>query len=180
VLLNPKGLFSRSESFSTFKTMTAESIIKQYGLKPHPEGGYYLEIFRSDIQVASSNNKSRSACTSIFYLLNDQEKSHFHRLSADELWFYHFGEAIEIIQVTESGYAERIMLGSRFDHGEQLQATIKANTWFAARVKDGRGFGLVSCVVAPGFEFIDFELGKRDELTSTYPKISDLIKTFTI
>lgn len=160
--------------------MTAATIIEQLKLVKHPEGGFYRETYRSEQIITLDNGKQRSTGTVIYYLLNDTDKSHFHRISADELWLFHQGAALELLMITEDGGLEIKTLGNRTDLQESPQIMIKAHTWFAARVKNESGYALVSCMVTPGFDFEDFELGNKDELFRLYPGIKTEIEQFCL
>lgn len=151
--------------------MTAEAIITKLNLIKHPEGGFYKETYRCEQPVVLNNKKERSTGTAIYYLLKDIEKSHFHKIGSDELWLFHQGEPLEIFMITDDGQLETKTLGNRFELGEEPQFVIKANIWFAAKVKSEKGFSLVSCIVTPGFDFSDFELANKNELLKTYPHL---------
>ncbi|MCC2546237.1 cupin domain-containing protein [Hymenobacter sp. BT175] len=157
--------------------MTASDIIRQLDLLPHPEGGYYRETYRSESQL-DTDGGIRSVSTAIYYLLENEDKSHFHRIKSDELWFFHQGQALDIV-VLDSPEPRVITLGSDFANGEVPQAVIPANAWFGARLRHGAGFTLVSCTVAPGFDFLDFELAGRTALTDKFPHLSGLVEQFT-
>jgi predicted cupin superfamily sugar epimerase len=94
------------------------------------------------------------------------------------LWFFHQGEPLEIVFIKE-GVLNTIILGNSFENGQVPQATIPANTWFASRVKDQKGYALVSCTVAPGFDFADFELATREKLSQEFPHLKEIIQKFT-
>ena len=158
--------------------MTSEQLIKKLNLQPHPEGGWYRETYRSSGNIQIDGNKSRNISTAIYFLLEGKDRSCFHRIRSDELWFFHQGETIEIFSIRE-GKLHTQVLGSNHEQGESLQAIIPANNWFAARIKSGSGFALVSCTVSPGFDFADFELAKRSELTRQYPDLREIIETFS-
>lgn len=111
-------------------------------------------------------------------MLEDKNKSHFHRIQSDELWFFHQGEALEIL-ILQNKMLKTITVGNRVENGEIPQVTIAANTWFAVKIKSESGFSLVSCTVAPGFDFLDFELAKRDELVKQFPDQANIINEFT-
>jgi len=81
--------------------------------------------------------------------------------------------------IDEAGEYSEILLGSDPDAGEVLQAVVKAGCWFASRVKDGRSFALVGCTVAPGFDFEDFEMAKREDLVREYPQHRGVIERLT-
>jgi predicted cupin superfamily sugar epimerase len=79
----------------------------------------------------------------------------------------------------QDGQLTILTLGHAVESGERPQAVVPAHTWFGARVKGGVGFSLVSCTVAPGFDFADFELADRDRLTQEFPNQTALIEQFT-
>jgi predicted cupin superfamily sugar epimerase len=157
--------------------MEPKEIIEKLQLLPHPEGGFYKETYRSAADISIDGNV-RQMCTSIYFMLEDDNKSHFHRIKSDELWFFHLGEPLEIVTLN-NGMVETILLGSAIEKGELLQAVIPAGIWFGSRIKSQKGFVLVSCTVAPGFDFADFELAKREDLLREYPHCEELVKELT-
>lgn len=158
--------------------MSTNPLIANLQLIPHPEGGFYRETYRSDEVIVTKEGNSRHVSTAIYYLLENEDKSHFHRIKSDELWFFHQGQPLEIVFI-EKGRAVSIILGNDLENGEIPQARVPANIWFGSRVKDARGYSLVSCTVAPGFDFADFEMAKREELLQQYPDLKDIIEEFT-
>jgi len=114
-------------------------MIALLGLEPHPEGGHYRQTFRAPDQP-------RGASTAIYFLLKAGERSHWHKVDADELWFWHAGAPLEL----RIGDAV-VTLGP-----DDPQALVPAGAWQAAEAK--AGWTLVSCVVVPGFEFSGFTL----------------------
>jgi predicted cupin superfamily sugar epimerase len=158
--------------------MMSEKIIKNLKLLPHPEGGYYKEMYRAEQKINLDNGKSRNVSTAIFYLLENEDKSRFHRIASDELWFFHQGNPLEILSI-QNGNLIKTVLGNNFEDGEVLQAVIPAHTWFASRVKNSKGYALVSCTVAPGFDFADFELADRDKLINEFPDLITYINALT-
>ena len=158
--------------------MNYKNIIEELQLQPHPEGGFYAETYRSSAFALNQNGEKRNLSTAIYFLLHDTNKSNFHRIQSDELWFFHQGEPIEIVTI-QDGKARSIILGNAIEKGELPQATIPANTWFGSKLKDGKGYALVSCTVAPGFDFLDFELAEREKLANEFPNLKALIEEFT-
>ncbi|HEX5025965.1 MAG TPA: cupin domain-containing protein [Agriterribacter sp.] len=157
---------------------SAKNLVQKLQLRSHPEGGYFAETYRSSEIMLTHEGKSRNISTAIYFLLEDENKSHFHRIQSDELWFFHQGEPLEIVTL-QNGTASSIILGNNIENGEIPQAIIPANIWFAARVKNGMGYSLVSCTVAPGFDFLDFELAKREDLLQQFPHLKNEIEMFT-
>jgi len=158
--------------------MNHKDIIEELQLQPHPEGGFYAETYRSSAFTLNQNGEKRNVSTAIYFLLHDAEKSNFHRIQSDELWFFHQGDPIEIVTI-QDGKARSIILGNSIEKGELPQATIPANTWFGSKLKDGKGYALVSCTVAPGFDFLDFELAEREKMVNEFPNLRALIEEFT-
>jgi predicted cupin superfamily sugar epimerase len=158
--------------------MNGKEIVERLGLQVHPEGGFYKETYRSNQTIETDKNVYRNISTAIYFLLENENKSLFHRIKSDELWFFHQGEALEIVFIKE-GVLNTIILGNNLENGEMVQATIPANTWFASRVKNLNGYSLVSCTVAPGFDFADFELAKREDLINEFPNLKETIEKFT-
>ena len=158
--------------------MNGKEIIQKLELQPHPEGGFYKETYRSNELIETKQNKTRNISTAIYFLFEGDNKSLFHRIQSDELWFFHQGESLEII-VIEDNQFNKIILGNDIEKGETPQARIPANTWFASKIKNSSGYSLVSCTVAPGFDFSDFELAKRENLIQKYPHLQETIEIFT-
>jgi uncharacterized protein len=157
--------------------MNSKDLIQQLHLQPHPEGGFYKETYRSREMMSLPDGKIRHVSTAIYYLLENENKSMLHRLQSDELWFFHHGQPLEIVFI-QDGQLNRIILGNAFEKGEIPQTRISANTWLAAKIKDGSGYSLVSCTVAPGFDFADFQLAKKDELIQQFPHLKETIEEF--
>lgn len=158
--------------------MNSKDLIQTLQLQPHPEGGYFKETYRAEKTVALEAEKVRSVSTAIYYLLEDQDFSAFHRIQSDELWFFHQGEPLEIVSIQEGKLVSEI-LGNNVTKGEKPQVIIPAKVWFAARIQSSSGYALVSCTVAPGFDFADFELAERNALTTQFPHLKETIAAFT-
>ena len=154
---------------------TAPYWIDHLNLQPHPEGGYYKEVFRSVNEVVRPGSAAaKQACTSIYYLLEGEDFSGFHRLASDELWYFHKGAPLHIHVIDNEGIHTIIELGD--GPTGSLQVVIPPNTWFAAELPSRIGFSLVSCAVAPGFDFAEFEMAKQADLTAQYPQHRELLK----
>lgn len=126
---------------------TASDLIERLALAPHPEGGHYRETVR-----VADGPDGRSRMTAILFLLQAGERSHWHRVDADELWLWQAGAPLAL---AIEGQA-RVTLGGDVARGQQLQALVPAGRWQSAEAD--AGWTLVSCVVAPGFAFDGFEL----------------------
>jgi predicted cupin superfamily sugar epimerase len=163
---------------------TAQYWINKLNLIAHPEGGYYCETYRSQLSIAKEAlppefTGSRFVSTAIYFLLEGENFSAFHRLRSDELWHFYAGGTIAVHVIDPNGSYSEIQLGSDPDAGEVFQAVVKAGSWFASQVRDTQSFALAGCTVAPGFDFADFELGKCLELVKLYPQHRELIEQLT-
>ena len=152
-----------------------ENLIEQMQLQPHPEGGYYRSTLRADDTLTLERGE-RPLYTSIYFLLRSQDISHFHRLQSDEIWYYHGGSALTIHMIHSDGTYEAQKLGLNVDVGERPQIIVKKNTIFGSSVDEENTFGLVGCMVAPGFDFVDFELFTQQQLLAQYPQHEAVIK----
>lgn len=166
---------------------TAAYWIEQLHLTPLPEeGGMYRENFRSAdvLQPAGLPARytgPRSAMTDIFYLLAGDMFSAFHRLASDELWHFHTGDTLLVHVIEPAGTYTCHRMGFQIDAGETLRVTMPAGCWFAAELAERKPdrFALVSCVVAPGFEFADFELGSRAALCAQFSAHREAVTRLT-
>ena len=120
-------------------------------------------------------DKERYYYTSIYFLLDASSPSHFHRLKHDELWYYHAGDPITIYTFYSNGSSNQVVLGPHLEKGEQLQHRISAGVIFGSAV-NAAGFSLVSCAVAPGFDYHDFEIFDQPTLLAKYPQNQDVIE----
>ena len=161
----------------------AQYWIEQLALLPHPEGGYYKETYRSQEEIDSESlptrfNGVRNFSTAIYFLLPSEDRSLFHRIKSDELWHFHKGSSLSIYVLSDNNI-KIYVLGDNPARGESLQVVIPANTWFGAQVNEPRSYTLAGCTVAPGFDFNDFELAKRDELLREYPAFKEVVIQLT-
>lgn len=132
-------------------TPEAAAIIAALGLKPHPEGGHYVETFRD-----ADPGGGRARSTAIYFLLAAGERSHWHRVDAAEAWHYYAGAGLTLRLSADGLTIREHRLGADLAGGERPQCVVPAGVWQAA---ESRGaWTLVGCTVAPGFEFAGFEL----------------------
>lgn len=127
----------------------ARALIDRLQLAPHPEGGWYRETFR-----APAPPGTRATATAILFLLDQGQRSHWHRVDAEELWLWHAGAPIDLS--IHDGVARTIVLGGDVLAGEQPQTIVPTGAWQAAHAANG--WALVSCIVTPAFDFAGFEL----------------------
>lgn len=155
--------------------MNAKQYIDHLKLKPHPEGGFYVQTYRSSEYVPASAlperfNADRPFSTAIFYLLEQGDFSSFHRIKSDECWHFYAGNTLYIHTINNDGNYNRIKLGNLIQQGEILQYVVPAGAWFAAEPAPETSFALTGCTVAPGFDFNDFEMGDKATLLSLFPQ----------
>lgn len=131
----------------------AAHLIKRLGLKPHPEGGWYRETWRSAAEMPDG----RAVGTSILFLLEAGQRSHWHRVDAEEMWIFQAGSPL-LLLTSDEGVTLETHLGA--DIGEAPQHVVRKGEWQSAVAEDG--WTLVACVVVPGFRFEGFELAPPD------------------
>lgn len=164
---------------------TAEEIIEFFRMKPLPhEGGYYVETYRAAEKIAKAHlpqrySGQRSIAGAILYLLTPDTLSRLHRLKSDEIFHFYLGDCVTMLQLRDDGSSEVLELGPNILEGQHVQATVTHGTWQGCLLKDGGDFALMGTTVSPGFEFDDFELGRRDELLAQYPDQKQLIIQLT-
>jgi predicted cupin superfamily sugar epimerase len=130
-------------------SIRAADLVSKLALQPHPEGGWYREIYRSPTRVETARG-SRSALTTIYYLLEQSQLSRWHVVQADELWHFYAGSPLELLAYTPSNRKfERSVLDPT------SVSVISTGVWQAARTLGE--YSLVGCTVGPGFEFADFQ-----------------------
>jgi predicted cupin superfamily sugar epimerase len=154
---------------------TAQRLIDALGLEAHPEGGYFRETYRSPHQLGQQD---RQLMTSIYFLLTDTNVSRFHRITSDECWYFHTGTPIIVHILDERGHTEFI-LGNDIGGGQLPYYLVKGGTIFGSSVLGDKGYALVSCAVAPGFDFRDFELFGADTLLAEFPDCGEIIRKLT-
>ncbi|MEL7129183.1 MAG: cupin domain-containing protein [Pseudomonadota bacterium] len=136
--------------------LAATEIIRLLKMAPHPEGGHFVETFR-----AAPGVSARASSTAIYYLLQADEVSHWHRVDADEVWLWHAGGPLALTLSKPSGQgASTHALGPDLRAGQRPQCIVEANHWQTAETLGA--WTLVSCVVAPGFDMAGFELAPPD------------------
>src|ERR1700730_18279737 len=131
--------------------LAAADVIRLLGLMPHPEGGHFRETVRDQ-----RSDGGRAASTAIYFLLAEGEVSRWHRVDAVEVWHWHAGAPLELAIAAPTDAPSRIRLGNDLGTGERPQAVVPAGHWQSA--KSLGAWTLVGCTVAPGFDFVGFDL----------------------
>jgi uncharacterized protein len=192
------------------ESVDAKYWIEKLGLQVHPEGGYFRQTYKSELRIvpeasggarASAKGAtktgqpqppgSRAASTGIYFLLEAEKVSAFHRLRSDEMWHFYAGSPLVVHVLDPAGEYSSIALGADAEAGQVFQAVVRAGCWFGAELAQNphrsrnRGevkhlsYALVGCTVAPGFEFEDFEMARRKELEANYPGQKGIIRKLT-
>lgn len=161
-----------------------EDLVAQLQLQPHPEGGYYKEVYRSagtipQAALGAEFTGDRNYCTGIYFLLTGSNFSAFHRIKSDELWHFYDGDSCHVYVIHLNGELEVIRLGTDIANGEVYQAVVPAGAWFASECSNPNGYSLTGCTVSPGFDFADFEMAERQTLINEYLKHEDVISKLT-
>ncbi len=159
-------------------------IIEKFELKQHPEGGFFRESYRSDIEISFENlppgySGKRNLSTCIYFLLTSDTFSAFHRIKQDEIWHFYTGSSIHLHTLSDDGTHKEHIIGNDISAGEIPQLIVAGGDWFGARVEDDDTYALVGCTVSPGFDFDDFELTPRNELIGKFPQHTDIIRELT-
>jgi predicted cupin superfamily sugar epimerase len=157
--------------------------IEKLNLRQHPEGGFFIETYKSEKYVnLPEYDGPRHACTAIYYLLIGDQFSSFHRIKSDEMWHFYAGSSLSLHVIEGDGddniRLNEIRLGSNIDNKETFQAVIKSGSWFAASVADHNSYGWVGCTISPGFDYRDWELGELQTLKRLYPQYKSIIEKY--
>ena len=153
--------------------------IENLKLQAHPEGGYFKETYRAEDTVLNKYGKNRSASTGIYFLITSANFSAFHKIESDEMWHFYGGSPLVVYVLMPDGELNILQIGNDLEKGQTPQAIVPAGCWFASRVEVFNSYSFVGCTVAPGFDFQDFVLANRQELTAEYPKHKEIIQELT-
>ena len=161
-------------------TSRAAELIALLGLDPHPEGGYYREVFRSASQVTTADARgARAALTTIYFLLPAGTQSRWHQVDSDEVWHFYGGDPLELLELDVRCTAlSRHRLGPVGDGDASPVCIIPAGAWQAARPLGA--YTLVGCTVGPGFEFADFRMladnpARAAAVRDAWPEVASLV-----
>jgi predicted cupin superfamily sugar epimerase len=138
-----------------YEQLTARDVVETLELQPHPEGGWYRETWRAEAKAGE-----RAAGTAIYYLLDAESFSHWHRVDADEIWHYYAGAPLCLTLSPNGHDAETRMLGPGLPSAQRPQVLVPAGWWQTAASMGA--WTLVGCTVSPGFEFDGFEMAPPD------------------
>jgi predicted cupin superfamily sugar epimerase len=164
---------------------SADELIRRLNLQPHPkEGGFFRETYRArEVWPAEALPPcyvgDRHASTAIYYLLTPGTCSALHRLQSDEVFHFYLGSPVRMLQLWPDGTGRTVILGPDILAGQRVQVVVPAGVWQGSLLAPGGEFALLGCTVAPGFEYVDYEAGKREELAAQYPAFAELITRLT-
>jgi predicted cupin superfamily sugar epimerase len=151
--------------------VTAEEVIELLNLQAHPmEGGYFRETYRT-----AEKHGNRSLSTAIYYLLSPKSISAMHRLPGDEVFHFYLGDPVNMLQLWPDGTTKIVTLGTDLRAGQLPQAVVPGGVWQGSLLADGGNFALLGTTMAPGFDYADYETGKREELMARYPEAAGMI-----
>ncbi len=154
------------------------AVIRDLSLVPHPEGGYYRETWASAARVSTPRGE-RAAFTVIHFLLPGGAVSAFHRVQSDELWHHAGGDPIDLHILEPSGGYAIHRVGPLGPPGTLSHQVVPAGAWQAARPL-GSGHALLTCIVAPGFHFGDFEMADAEVLVRLRPDLADTLRALCL
>ena len=152
--------------------MEVKRLVRELGLAPHPEGGWFRETWRSEFLMETSLGP-RPVGTSMIYLLAEDTVGRLHRLAWDEVWHWHAGSPLEVHLLNADGVATRVL------DGDHPQTVVPAGTWFGETVAGRDGWALAGCTMAPGFDPADCELGTRAALLAEFSHAAPLVRRLT-
>ena len=166
--------------------MTASEVKKILGLQPHPqEGGWYVRTYEASERIAAEAfadgryGGARRTGTAIYYLLEPETFSEMHRLKSDEVFHFYAGDAVEQLQLLPGGVGRRVLIGNDLLSEARPQVVVEGGVWQGSRLVEGGSWALLGCSVSPGFEFEDYDEGRRADLCAGWPEWSEMIGTLT-
>ncbi len=158
--------------------------VEKLQMQSHPEGGYFVETYRSAEKMDKNFlpkrfSGDRNFSTGIYFLLESHHFSAFHRIQSDEMWHFYAGDALNIYYIDNQGLMQTIRLGNNPEKSEVFQAIVPAGVWFGSKPAIENSYSLVGCTVAPGFDFADFEMPDRQNLVQQFPQHQATIEMLT-
>ena len=151
-----------------------EELKEIYKLEKHSEGGWFSEIYTAPFEKGH-----RALAGNIYFLLDKEEISHFHKIDCDEIWFYHEGCGLKITVLIENeNFKHEYFLGTDIQHGELHTAVIPKGAVFAAENLNKNSYTFISCVTVPKFLYEGFRLIGKNEIKEKFPKIFNEINYF--
>ena len=157
----------------------SKTIIDKLQLKPHVEGGYYRSIYRSDVMI-TKNDRLRPASSAVYYYLDSNDFSAWHRVDCDEMWHYYIGSHLTLHMIDSSGKLTCVKLGHIDSSNDVVpQCLVPAGTWQSAEVSAENSYALMGCTCTPGFLFEQHEMPDSNKLIEQFPMHENIIKRLT-
>ena len=151
-------------------------IKKLFKLKLHPmEGGYFAETYHAKGRIPNGHAYS----TAIYYLFTPESVSLMHRIKSDEIFHFYLGDPVEMLNLYADGKGKTLVLGNKVLEGMTPQVIVPKGIWQGGCLRKGGRFALIGTTVAPGFEYRDYEHGRRACLTKKYPEFKKQIEKLT-
>lgn len=159
----------------------AKQLIDLLDLQPHPEGGFFKEVYRSrdSMNLKEPYNGTRNFSTSIYFMLTSDTFSAFHKINQDEIWHFYKGSPITLHMISPVGNHTMVTIGNNIDRGEVPQFVVPGGHYFGAILTEPNTYALVGCTVSPGFDFADFELSKPKDFLDKFPQHATIITQLT-
>ncbi|MBY0544399.1 MAG: cupin domain-containing protein [Gammaproteobacteria bacterium] len=160
-------------------------IIEENNLRKHPEGGYYIQIYKSPNKIAVSSrykgDRTRPEFTKINYFLIGNDFSAWHKVASDEIWRFKEDSSLTLHIIDHNANLAQVKIGNPNEEIDAVSEFLVGHSqWFAASVNDKHLFSFVECEVRPGFMFDDFELGIKEGLIKTYPNHRAIIEKYSV
>lgn len=165
--------------------MTAEEVIRLLQLTPlEMEGGFFRETYRSRWMIPGEHLPERmlgqrSIGTAIYYLITPESYSTLHRLPGSEIFHFYLGDPVKMLQLHPDGKTAMVTLGQDIAAGQEPQVVVRGNVWQGLRLVEGGRWALLGTTMSPGFDYADYETGKREELAAQYPTAAEEIGRYT-
>jgi uncharacterized protein len=166
--------------------MNADDVIHRLGLIPLPEeGGLFRETYRTLFAIPpevlpTGYGSPRAAATAIYYLVTPTSFSGLHRVRGNEIFHYYMGDPVEMLQLRPDGTGGVVVIGTDLAAGMMPQVIVPGGVWQGLRLKpdapDRCGFALLGTTMTPGFDYADFEVGRREVLMAAYPEFAERIR----
>lgn len=156
-----------------------QNLIEKFNLAPHPEGGYFRRTYTAS-QKLGAVEKERSVGSAIYYYLDSDDFSAWHRLNSDEMWHYYAGSGLTVHVISPEGELTHIRIGDPTQGEDEIpQFVVPAGHWFAAEVGCDNTYGFVGCTLFPEYDEASFELADREKLSAKFPQHKDIIHRLT-
>jgi len=165
--------------------MTADAVKQLLQLQAlELEGGFFRETYRSRWQVPQEQlpegvQGARSIGTAIYYMITPETFSTLHRLPGAEIFHFYLGDPAVMLQLHPDGEAKTVTLGHDLAVGHQPQVVVRGGVWQGCKLAPGGAWALMGTTMSPGFDYADYETGRREELIAQYPESAQAIREYT-